>query len=66
MLKNLLQVTQNCFKKRNSKNLRRNRDLIGNKVADKITKAPKTLPPDNPEAVANEEERYFQKKNRKL
>ena len=40
--KNRDRCSKNCFKKSSSKNCRSYRDLIGNKIADKITSLGKT------------------------
>ena len=53
MLNNLPQMHLNYFKKSNSKTAEATDDLIGNKIADKITRSSKASPQSNSET--NEE-----------
>ena len=75
MLNNLQQMHLKCFKKSDSKKKERKRkkaaacDLIGNKIADKITRVSKTSPQNN-SGTNREKERvkdiYLQKKEKKI
>ena len=73
MLNNLQQMHLKCFKKSDSKKKERKRkkvatgDLIGKKIADKITRVSKTSPQNNSETNRErEKDIYLQKKKKKI
>ena len=70
MLNNLQQMHLKCFKKSDSKKKKAATcDLIGNKIADKITRVSKTSPQNNSETNREKEREkdiYLQKKEKKI
>ena len=54
MLNNLLQIHLKSLKRSNSKNRTTTGDLIGNKIADRITKVSKTSPKNTSETKEEE------------